>query len=182
MRLTPSWLRSSSDTPPEECSEDGEAPSEPQVTIYHDPGEESSTGETGDDGRADAFIPETDAALLSVLEEMQLPVTVDEIADRLIEPARPPIATWAAVHERLHRTRLPALDDADEIEFDDAQGIVDRSEPRSDDWGPFSASVYGAFSIVVLLAVLAVISVSVMTALTVTVVATTIVWLVPSFV
>ena len=181
MRLTPSWLRSSSDTPPDECSEDGETPSEPRMTIYHDPGDDSSANEAGADGRADAFIPETDDALLSVLEDMQLPVTVDEVTDRLIEPARPPIKTWAAVHERLHRTRLPALDDADEIEFDDAQGIVDRSEPRSDDGGLLSPAAYGTVLIIVLLAALTAVSVSLVTALTVTLVATTVAWFAPNF-
>lgn len=175
MRLTPSWLHPSSDTSAGECSEDGETSSGPQVTIYHEPNANSATKRIDADNRADEFLPDTDAALLAVLEEMQLPVTVDEITDRLIEPAQPSIDTWAAVHERLHQTRLPALDEADEIEFDDAQGIVDRPEPRADAGGLVSPAVFGAVSIIVLLTLLALVSLSVVTALTITVLTTTVV-------
>lgn len=176
MRLTPSWLRFSSDTPPDECSDTDETLAGPQVPIYY----ESNTESSAKDSDVDEFVPQTDAALRSVLEEMQLPATVDEVTDQLIEPAQPPLETWATVHERLHRTRLPALDDAGEIEFDDAQGIVERSEPRAEDGSLISPVVLGAVSGIVLLAVLALVSVSMITALTVSLVTTVIVWIVPS--
>lgn len=168
MRLTPSWLRSSSDTPPEECGEDSEGKSRPEVTVSFDPGDDFGIGSTDPGDQADEFLPDTDAALLTVIEDMQLPVTVDEITDRLIEPAQPPIDTWAAVHERLHRTRLPALDAADEIEFDDAQGIVERSEPQTGGVGPFSQTGLGTISAIVLLAVFLLVSVSMVTVLMMT--------------
>lgn len=168
MRLTPSWFRTSSDTPPEECSDDSEARSRPEVPISFDPGDDFAAGGPDPDDQVDEFLPDTDAALLTVIEDLQLPVTVDEIADRLIEPAQPPIDTWAAVHERLHRTRLPALDAAGEIEFDDAQGIVERSASQTDEAGPFSQAGLGTISAIVLLVVFLLVSVSMVTVLMMT--------------
>ncbi|MEY7850997.1 hypothetical protein AB7C87_17555 [Natrarchaeobius sp. A-rgal3] len=151
------------------------------MTIYHDPRDPVDETDTG--ARSDEFVPETDAALRSALEDVQLPATVDEVTDQLIEPAQPPIDTWADVHEQLHRTRLPSLDDAGHIEFDEFRGIVERTDPRADEGRPFSPAVVGTVSVVVLLVLLALISVSIVTAFTVTVITTTVViWLVPSFV
>ncbi|SFC19392.1 hypothetical protein SAMN05444422_105216 [Halobiforma haloterrestris] len=168
MRLTPSWLRSSSDTSRGECRGD-ETSTEPEVAVYHDPKGEFSS-EARDAGE---FVPDSDEELLAVLEGMQMPATVDEVTDRLVEPAQPPIDTWAAVHERLHRTRLPALDASGDIEFDDAQGIVDRSRSRAAGRNPFSPAVFGTLSIVALFVAIALVWASVLTAVTVLLVTTT---------
>ncbi len=89
----------------------------------------------------------------------------------------------AGVHERLHQDRLPALAEAGEIEFDETQGVVERSMTQMDEEGTtLSAAVFGTISLVLLFALLTLVSVSLLTALTVTVVTTTVVWFVPSFV
>lgn len=122
MRLTPSWLRSSTDDSPEERPGDAETPSE--VTIYYSPPSDlSETSGTAE--RAAEFIPESDTALVGVLDEMHTPTTVDEVTDQLVQPARPPIDTWATVHEKLHQDRLPELDTSGYIEFDTEQGVID---------------------------------------------------------
>ncbi|WP_245835327.1 hypothetical protein [Natronolimnobius baerhuensis] len=138
---------------------------------------------TAGGGDVDAFLPDSDGELCDTLEEMQLPATVDEITDELITPAQPPLDTWAGVHERLHQDRLPALAEAGEIEFDETQGVVERSMTQMDEEGTtLSAAVFGTISLVLLFALLTLVSVSLLTALTVTVVTTTVVWFVPSFV
>lgn len=124
MRLTPSWFRSSSEDPSREdpdVTNDGAG-----VTIYHTPSSEITGERSESERRAATFIPESDAELVAVLERMSTPVTVDEVADELIAPARPPVETWASVHEQLHQERLPDLDDSGEIVFDESQGIVER--------------------------------------------------------
>ncbi|ADB60027.1 hypothetical protein Htur_1135 [Haloterrigena turkmenica DSM 5511] len=127
MRLTPSWLFAT----PSEPSEDGPANAEAEtvsgVTIYRDPSTDSSTADS-----AAEFVPDSNTELLSVLDGMETPVTVDEVTDELIHPARPPVETWAAVHEQLHQYRLPELDATGHVEFDAEQGLVDRRTVRSD--------------------------------------------------
>ncbi|MFA9415101.1 hypothetical protein [Natrinema sp. HArc-T2] len=93
---------------------------------------------------------------------MNTPVTVDEVADELIEPARPPIETWAIVHERLHQERLPALDATGAIEFDETQGLIERSTGRANEERVISPSVLVALSFGLLCVVIALISVSVL--------------------
>ncbi|NGM70450.1 hypothetical protein G6M89_15820 [Natronolimnobius sp. AArcel1] len=178
MRLTPSWLRPSSNTPPDECSEGSEPPPGPDIPIYHNLQGPHAVGAT----EVDAFVPDDDDELRVVLEDVQLPATVDELTDQLIAPAQPPLDTWAGVHERLHQERLPALEAAGEIEFDETQGVVERSMTDRNEGPALSPAVFGTVSLVVLFALLTLISVSLMTALTVTVVTTTIVWFVPSVV
>lgn len=124
MRLTPPWFRSSSEDSPEEGSDDPDTST--GVTIYHSPPSEVTGDTSVSQRRAASFIPESDAALVAVLEEMSTPATVDEVADQLIEPAQPPVKTWATVHERLHKDRLPELDATGDIVFDESQGIVER--------------------------------------------------------
>ncbi|MDS0477603.1 hypothetical protein [Natrinema sp. 1APR25-10V2] len=116
-----------------------------------------------DDGRAATFLPESDAALLSVIDELDTPVTVDEIADTLIEPARPSIETWATVHERLHRDRLPALDASGAIAFDETHGLVERTA-HSSDGGRFSGTLLAALSLGFLLIAIGLVSISVLIA------------------
>lgn len=159
MRLTPSRFRSSSDVSDDGQSGDSDRTS--GVTMVFDPGD-LSTSNAEDDERARAFVPESDAALLSVLDEMNTPVTVDEIVDELVEPARPSIETWARVHELLHQERLPALDASGAVEFDEAQGIVERSSPRSSENRHFSTAALTAISIGVLLLFIGFLSVSVL--------------------
>ena len=126
MRLTPSWLCATS-SGSEDDSDEPETETVSGVTIYHDPLSDRSSGES-----ATAFIPESDSELVSVIDEMETPVTVDEVADELIHPARPAVETWAAVHERLHEHRLPELDAKGRIEFDADQGLVDRRTVQLD--------------------------------------------------
>ncbi len=129
MRLTPPWFRSSSEDPPGEES-DGDPDTSAGVTIYHSPPSDLSEESSVSSRRAAHFVPDSDTALVVELDEMSTPVTVDEVADQLISPADPPVETWAAVHERLHRDRLPALDASGDIVFDESQGVVERP-PRA---------------------------------------------------
>ena len=122
MRLTPSRFRSSSDDSPEERPRDSETTSE--VTIYHSPPGDLSNTDTKAE-QASEFIPDSDTALLCVLDEMSSPTTVDEVTDQLVRPARPPIDTWATVHEKLHQDRLPELETAGYLEFDTDQGTIE---------------------------------------------------------
>lgn len=123
MRLTPSWFRSSSEDSPEERSGDSETTS--GVTLYHTPPGDLSDGNFEDTKRAENLVPESDTDLLTVLDEMGTPTTVDEVTDQVVHPARPSIDTWAAVHEQLHEDRLPELDTSGYIEFDANQGLVE---------------------------------------------------------
>ncbi|WP_265110948.1 hypothetical protein [Halosolutus halophilus] len=176
MRLTPSWFRSSSDARSDERTEDDDTTA--GVTIYHTSGSDFSKGGAGDSDRVGEFLPDSDASLLAVLDGMQTPVTVDEVTDELIGPARPSIETWAAVHERLHRERLPALDATGDIEFDEAQGLVERSAQRTER-NLFSLTALGAISIVLLVVLVALVSTTVLTTILVTAVTTVAVWIVP---
>lgn len=159
MRLTPSWFRSSSDAADEERSGDPDTMS--GVTMVYAPGSDFSADEGGDT-RATEFVPESDAALVDVLDEMNTPVTVDEVTDTLVEPAHPPIETWAAIHERLHRDRLPALDASGAIEFDETQGLIERSAAHASEERVFSPAVLAAISIGLLLVFITLVSVSVL--------------------
>lgn len=96
------------------------------MTIYHSPPSDLSEEPSVSSRRATHFVPESDTALIVELDEMSTPVTVDEVADKLIAPADPPVETWAAVHEQLHQDRLPALDASNDIVFDESQGVVER--------------------------------------------------------
>jgi len=159
MRLTPSWLRSSSGGDTDERSGDSETTS--GFTLVYSPESDFSTTDT-DETRAREFIPESDTALVAVLDEMNTPVTVDEVTDELTEPARLPIETWATVHERLHQDRLPALDAAGAIEFDETQGVIERSTARTNENRLRSSAVLVAISLGLLCVVIALISVSVL--------------------
>jgi len=78
---------------------------------------------------------------------MSTPVTVDEVTDTLVEPARPSIETWATIHERLHQNRLPALDAKGAIEFDETQGLIERSTDQSDEGRSLSRARLAAISV-----------------------------------
>ncbi|WP_246999658.1 hypothetical protein [Halosolutus gelatinilyticus] len=178
MRLTPSWFSSSSDVSEGERPEDADTTS--GITIYYPSRNGLSTADTEDGGDAEQYVPDSNAALLVDLDEMSTPATVDEITDQLIEPAHPPIDTWADVHERLYRDRLPALEAAGEIEFDQTQGLVERARPRSGGRrSGISPTVLGVLAAGFLILLLAIVSASVLTALTVTLVTTVAVWFVP---
>lgn len=176
MRLTPSWFRSSPGAPSEERAEDADTTT--GVTIYHTAGSGFSGGDIEDTDRVGEFVPNSDASLLAVLNGMQTPATVDEVTDELIDPARPSIETWAAVHERLHRERLPALDATGDIEFDEAQGLVERSA-QPNERSLLSLTALGAVSIGFLFVLIALVSTFVLTAALVTLVTTVAVWIVP---
>lgn len=177
MRLTPSWFRSSSDTPSEQSVEDGGTGS--GVTIYHTSENTIFDGDATTGNRVDTFVPDSDASLLAEIDELQSPVTVDEVTDQLIEPARPSIETWAAVHERLHQERLPPLDTAGEIAFDEAQGIVERTS-HSNENNLSTVALLGGISIGAILALIALASMPLLTAVVVTLVTTAFaVWFVP---
>lgn len=128
MRLTPSWLFAtpSDSSESEDGSDDTDAETVSGVTIYREPSTDLSTGSAAE------FVPDSNTELLAVLDEMETPVTVDEVADELIHPARPSVETWASVHERLYQYRLPELDSTGHVEFDAEQGLVDRGTVQSD--------------------------------------------------
>jgi len=159
MRLTPSWLRSSSEGDAEERSGDSETTS--GFTMVSTPGHDFSKTDTNET-RAQEFIPDSDTALVAALDELNTPVTVDEVTDELVEPARPTIETWATVHERLHQDRLPALDAAGAIEFDETRGVLERSMTRTNESQFFSSAVLAAISLGLLCVVIALVSVSVL--------------------
>ncbi|WP_408958827.1 hypothetical protein [Natrinema sp. 74] len=129
------------------------------MTLIHAPNEQS-LDDIEDDGRAATFLPESDAGLLAVIDELDTPVTVDEVTDTLIEPARPSIETWATVHERLHCDRLPALDASGAIEFDEGQGLVERPA-HSSEGNRFSSTLLAALSLGFLLAAVGLVTISV---------------------
>lgn len=162
MRLTPSWFRSSSDESDEVDAGDPHGIS--GLTMVYAPSDDLSTGEDGNDYPAEEFLPESDGALLAVLEGMSTPVTVDEVADALVEPARPSIETWAVVHERLHGDRLPSLDASGAIEFDETRGLVERTPSYPSEAGRFAATVLTAISIGFLLVSIGLVSISVLIA------------------
>lgn len=181
MRLTPSWLRSSSTGSPEEQSADGDTSLD--VTIYQPQAStEGALADHADETVATEFVPDADTPILDVLDEMATPVTVDEIVDRLIEPTQPPVETWATVHERLHQDRLPELDEAGAIEFDAERGTVTVAETNTGDRSLLSPALLGTVSVSLLFVLAAIITASILTALTLTVAATTFaVWLVPAY-
>lgn len=162
MRLTPSRFRSSS------AESDDEQAGDPRelsgLTIVHAPGDDPSADDDNTGYSADTFLPEDDSELLTVLDGMSTPVTVDEVADTLVDPAQPSIETWAAVHERLHQDRLPALDASGAIEFDETQGLVERTQSLPREAGRFAATILTAISIVFLLVSIGLVSVSVLIA------------------
>ncbi|ELY90051.1 hypothetical protein [Natrinema altunense] len=131
------------------------------VTMIHEPGRDVSV-EPDVETRVAAFVPDSDDALVDVLDEMRTPATVDEVTDALIDPAHPPIETWALVHERLSRDRLPALDASGAIEFDETQGLIERPDARPGEERRFSPAVLATISIGLLLVVLTLVSVSVL--------------------
>lgn len=163
MRLTPSWFRSSSDMSDDECASSSTDEMN-GVTLIHGPNEDLSMSDAGDDRQAGEFLPESDSALLAALEDMSTPVTVDEVTDELVEPARPPIETWATIHEQLHQDRLPALDESGAVEFDESQGTVEPSHARSGEELRFSAALLATISIGFLLIFIGLVSVSVVIA------------------
>lgn len=65
--------------------------------------------------------------IVGLLDELDTPVTVDQLVDELqaVEgPEGPDTATWEQLHERLHDEDLPTLDRAGLLVFDDEQGLV----------------------------------------------------------
>lgn len=162
MRLTPSWLRSSSATTPDDRSAGPDV--SPDVTIYHAPTATITNDESEQPIEAGEFVPDADSALVAVLDGMHTPVTVDEVADRLVRPKRPSLDTWANVHEQLHQHRLPALDADGVIEFDAERGVVDLPEGRKREGG-LLRTVLTIFSIGAVLAFLVAVSLPVVTAL-----------------
>jgi hypothetical protein len=65
--------------------------------------------------------------IVGLLDELDTPVTVDQLVDELQAvqgPGGPDTATWERLHERLHDEDLPALDRAGLLVFDDEQGLV----------------------------------------------------------
>ncbi|WP_254763816.1 hypothetical protein [Natrinema marinum] len=131
--------------------------------MVYTPDSESSNDDDEADGRAATFLPDSEAALLAVIDTLDTPVTVDEIADTLIEPARPSIETWATVHERLHRDRLPSLDASGAIEFDETNGLVERTR-RSSEGNRVSSTLLAAISLCCVLVVIGLVSISVLIA------------------
>ncbi|UHQ96014.1 hypothetical protein [Natrinema halophilum] len=181
MRLTPSWFQSSADAPGEERS--GDSTSASGVTIYYPPQTDHVESNEADARRVNEYLPESDTVLLSTLDEMNMPVTVDEVTDTLIEPRRASIETWAAVHKRLHEDRLPALDASQAIDFDETQGIVDRDSARSNTTRLLFPALLAIASISVLLTVMVFVSGPALFAVTVSLLTTaSAIWFVPGYV
>ncbi len=123
MRLTPFRTYSSSPARDESttCADtplDGERPSEAPATGVKVDG-------VGHDAIEAENRMETDVDVVATLDELETPVTVDEIADRLVSNESCDIETWGDVHERLYHGELPALDEAGVVTFDAEQGTVD---------------------------------------------------------
>ncbi|WP_254808249.1 hypothetical protein [Natronosalvus amylolyticus] len=166
MRLTPSWLRS--DTSTEES--DTGVYDVSGVTVYQCSGSGFPNSDSQDESRVDAYIPRSDERLLAVIESMETPVTVDEIADQLIEPARPPIDTWAAVHQHLQCEMLPALDASGDIEFNQTDGTVQSTVANTSHRSLHSFTFLGVVAITLLVPVIAFVSLSTLTAVLVSLV------------
>ncbi|SFS53486.1 hypothetical protein [Halostagnicola kamekurae] len=111
----------------------------------------SEPGDRFTDTPASEFLPASDPTLCAILEEMETPATVDEITDQLIQPANPPIETWADVHERLYEERLPDLEASGEIAFDRDRGTVTVLEPDADGHTIATRVLVGAVSILVVI-------------------------------
>ncbi|SEV98997.1 hypothetical protein [Natrinema salifodinae] len=188
MRLTPSRFHTSSTGTTEEGT--GESKTGSGVTFVYEPREErSESGADSDDGdRASELLPATDTELLAVLDDLDTPVTVDELADELIGPRRPPIETWAGVHERLCRHRLPALDASGALSFDESQGLIERSTASPDrasetETPRFVPAIVALISFGAVFGAAAFVSTSLLVALTVTLLTSTFAaWIVPAFV
>lgn len=175
MRLTPSWLRS--DTSTEES--DTGVYDVSGVTVYQTSGNGFPNSDTHDESQVDAYIPQSDERLLAVLESLETPVTVDEIADQLIEPARPPIDTWAGVHQHLQCEMLPALDASGDIEFNQTDGIVEYTAVDTPDGTLHSFAFLGLVAITLLVLLIAFVSLSTLTAVLVSLATILLLWLVP---
>lgn len=157
MRLTPSRFRSSSGDSSEEGSGGSETTS--GVTIYHTPPSDLPERGFEDTKRVESLVPESDTALVSVLDEVGTPTTVDEVTDQVIHPARPSIDTWAGVHERLHQERLPELDESGYIEFDTEQGLVESHISSARTESRFSLAALGRLWVKVLYSLTALVAV-----------------------
>ncbi|MCU4752492.1 hypothetical protein OB919_10910 [Halobacteria archaeon AArc-curdl1] len=166
MRLTPSWLRS--DTSAEEA--DSGVYDVSGVTVYQCSGNGFPNSDTQVESRVDAYLPRSDERLLAVLESMETPVTVDEIADQLIEPARPSIDTWAAVHQHLQCETLPALDERGDIDFNQTDGIVESAAADTSRRTLHSFTFLGLVAITLLVPLIAFVSLSTLTAVLVSLV------------
>ena len=144
MRLTPFRFRSSSGSDSDETSISAD------VEIYHSNATEFRV-EGRDEGEFGTDTPVSMQEVVSVLEDLDTPVTVDEITDRLVHPhGEANVQAWADVHEQLHQEELPGLCEAGVLDFDTARGIVDiaadQDSPSSSD-GPTARTVAVTLSI-----------------------------------
>lgn len=111
--------------------------------------------------------------VLFELEEADTPITIDALADRMVEWERDRSGMRSApdrlqIREELHDRILPALDDQGLVDFDAAEGLVgeydadsdvdtgDRreTEPESDVRAHVALAVVGALALTVAAAVL----------------------------
>lgn len=123
MRLTPFRFRSSSGPDSDETS----IPAD--VEIYH------LTPESRvDESDGEAFTTDTPITvqnLVPVLEELDTPVTVDEVTDQLVHPSNAvDVEAWGDIHEQLYQDELPALCDAGLVDFDTTRGTVELSDDQ----------------------------------------------------
>lgn len=67
--------------------------------------------------------------VVDVLEEMETPVTIDELTDELLarrdpESTADDIESWADLHEQLYVVDLPVLHRTGRVEFEASKGLV----------------------------------------------------------
>ncbi len=68
------------------------------------------------------------AELVELVEDLQTPVTLDRVVDGVVDHrsrADHPPVSWHDLHEDLYLFDIPALDAAEELEFDSTRGLVD---------------------------------------------------------
>lgn len=76
--------------------------------------------------------------VLTVLDDRELPVSLSDLADAVLEHAGPmsPLATQEdaeSVRVRLHHVDLPKLADSGAIEYDQENNVVSHAARRQDD-------------------------------------------------
>ncbi len=80
--------------------------------------------------------PPRSRQILDALDEMDTPVTIDELADELVtrrdlRSEGEDIETWADVHEQLYVVDLPVLHGTGDIHFDASAGLVSLADTES---------------------------------------------------
>lgn len=90
--------------------------------------------------------PPRSRQILDALDEMDTPVTIDELTDELVarsesQSENDDIEDWADVHEQLYVVDLPVLHGTGDVDFDASTGLVslDDTEPAESTADPATA-------------------------------------------